>query len=182
LNNQIISPGAQSLAGFYYMEKFNFKDEQDFQSVKSEAEVFYKSLGPIHCPYFNEGVIFNSKGWRHLGFRDENHIRPQADQYARLKLLKSVPEVIKSSHTIQGIWQTKVFEPLKTDITNSIWSKVLKNSCFYEFIAVLNLIRLKVIVKQIETGEKYFWSVIPYWGIDKHNGMRILHSGNLESE
>ena len=29
-------------------------------------------------------------------------------------------------------------------------------------------------------GQKYFWSVIPFWGIDKETSKRILYSGNLE--
>ncbi|MBI2046188.1 MAG: hypothetical protein HYT28_02115 [Parcubacteria group bacterium] len=54
----------------------------------------------------------------------------------------------------------------------------MKEVIFYEFIAVVDTIRAKVIVKQICGGEKHFWSVIPYWGINKNNSKRILHSGN----
>jgi len=37
-------------------------------------------------------------------------------------------------------------------------------------------------LKRIDNGEKFFWSIIPYWKIDSTNSRRILHSGDLESD
>ena len=54
----------------------------------------------------------------------------------------------------------------------------MKEMIFYEFIAVLENVRVKVIVKEILGGEKHFWSIIPFWGIDKASSKRILCSGN----
>ena len=87
--------------------------------------------------------------------------------------------MLKKSHTVQGIWETKKFEQQKT---NNRWENVLKTVRFFEFIAVLHNIRIKVIVKEVEGGEKHFWSVIPFWGIDKTNSKRVLHSGNPEHD
>jgi len=36
--------------------------------------------------------------------------------------------------------------------------------------------RFKIIVRQIEGGERHFWSIIPFW---KNNKELKLHSGNL---
>jgi hypothetical protein len=57
---------------------------------------------------------------------------------------------------------------------------VLKEVSFYEFIAVLENVRVKVIIKEVIGGEKHFWSIIPFWRIDKENSRRILFSGNPE--
>ncbi|MFH1472931.1 MAG: hypothetical protein ABIF06_00755 [bacterium] len=161
------------------MGKFNFKDGSDFEKVKSDAEACYSSLGFIYCPYFSEKISFNAKGLKHLKFKEEGKARSRKDQYARLKLISLAPRVLELSKTVQGIWETKKFEIQKT---HSRWEKVLKNVTFYEFIAVLDNIRLKVIVKQVYGGEKHFWSVIPFWKIDKENSKRILHSGNPEED
>ena len=161
------------------MGKFNFKDEADFLKVKEEAERLYATIGDVRCPYFNETVAFNAKGIRHLKFRSDQQARPREDQYSRLKLLHLVPEVLRLSRTVQGIWHTKRFEAQKT---HSRWEHILKSVSFYEFIAVLNGVRIKVIAKEVEGGEKHFWSVIPFWGIDKVNSKRILHSGNPEQD
>jgi hypothetical protein len=162
------------------MGNFNLKDGEDFQAVKNAGEVLYKSVSSVRCPYFNEDIIFNAKGWRHLTFKNDRQARLQSDQYARLKLFHLAPEVLKKSHTIQGVWKTRIFEQLKTNATNNLWAKILKDVCFYEFIAVLGSIRMKVIIKQIHGGEKHFWSVIPFWGVDKITSKRILHGGNPE--
>ncbi len=58
----------------------------------------------------------------------------------------------------------------------------MKEVVFYDFIAVIDNVRAKVIIKEVVGGEKYFWSIIPYWGIDKVGSKRILHTGNLDSD
>ena len=156
------------------MGKFNFKDEQDFERVRNDAEAFYAAVIKVRCPYFGEEIAFNAKGLRHLKFKSDHN-----DQYSRLKLIRYAPEVLRLSRTLQGMWSKKCFETQKT---NSRWEHVLKDVTFYEFIAVLDNIRIKIIVKEVTGGEKHFWSVIPHWGIDTTNSRRILHSGDPEHD
>ena len=160
------------------MGKFNFNQEE-FEKVKSEAEKFYQTLESVYCPYFAEKISFNAKGLRHLKFKSDQKARPQKDQYPRLKLLHYAPKILNASHTLQGIWETKQFEPNKT---SNQWQYIMKDVIFYEFIAVIDNIRAKVIVKEVSGGEKYFWSIIPYWAIDKIGSKRILYSGNPGSD
>jgi len=160
------------------MGEFNL-NEKDFDEVKKNAEHFYASIGEIYCPYLREKIPFNVKGLKHLKFKTDRRARLRNDQYARLKLLHLAPQILKESHTLQGVWKTKLFEMIKI---NSRWEHIMKEVTFYEFIAVLDSIRAKVIVKEIYGGEKHFWSVIPYWGIDKKNRKRILHSGDPEHD
>ncbi|MCX6764358.1 MAG: hypothetical protein NTU58_01485 [Candidatus Nealsonbacteria bacterium] len=159
------------------MGKFNFKNEDDFQKIKSEAEEFYGTINDIYCPYLKEKIAFNVKGLKHLKFISDRQARPRKDQYSRLKLIRFAPEVLKLSHTLQGIWRIKRFESQKT---NSRWEQVLKDVIYYEFIAVIENIRIKVIIKEVLGGEKHFWSIIPFWGIDKMTSKRILHGGDPE--
>ncbi len=147
--------------------------------MKTKAEAFYTLIGPVHCPYFGEKIAFNSKGIKHLKFKSDEVARPRQDQYSRLKLVHLAPEVLKQSRTLQGIWHTKRFEMQKT---HSRWERVLKEVSFWEFIAVLNNVRLKVIIKQVVGGEKHFWSVIPAWRINKETSSRILHTGDPEND
>jgi len=156
------------------MGKFNF-NQIEFEKVKNNAEKLYKTFNLVYCPYFAEKISFNAKGLRHLKFKSDQQARSNKDQYARLKLLYLSPQVLSKSHTLQGIWKTKRLESQKT---GGGWKYLAKEVIFYEFIAVLENIRVKVIVKEIIGGEKHFWSVIPYWNIDKIGSKRILHSGN----
>lgn len=161
------------------MGRFNFKSEDDFMEVKKRAEALYQTFGEVPCPYFGENIAFNAKGIRHLKFKSDQQARPKTDQYSRLKLIHFAPEVLKKSRTLQGIWETKRFEVQKT---NSRWEHVMKDVTFYEFIAVLDSVRVKVIIKQVQGGEKHFWSIIPYWGIDAAKSKRILYSGDPEHD
>lgn len=161
------------------MGRFNFKDEQDFDEVSKNAEAFYASVSDVYCPYFCQEIPFNAKGLKHLKFKSDQIARSRTEQYARLKLVHIAPEVLKLSHTVQGVWQTRKLEMQKT---NNRWEHRMKETVFYEFIAVLHNVRVKVIVKEVSGGEKHFWSIIPYWRVDAENSRRILHSGDPEKD
>ncbi len=156
---------------------------EKFNEIKHEAEDFYNSIRSIHCPYFKEEVSFNSKGLDHLIFKSWNKTRPATDQYTRFRHLKLAPEIIRQSKTLQGLWSTQKFERIKKKTGG--WEQVLKVTTYYEFIAVMeshgSKVRVKVIVKQIAGGEKFFLSIIPFWGSNK-KGERIMHSGDPEND
>ena len=154
-----------------------------FDELKRRAEEFYKGLGEVHCPYLKEKITFNAKGLEHLKFNSKNHARPLADQRTRLRLIHLAPEVIKSSHTIQGLSHARVFEYIRS---NARTECVLKDVTYYEFIAIVEdrqeKKRIRVVIKQIENGPKYFWSVIPFWKMDKDKRERKMGSGHLETD
>ena len=57
----------------------------------------------------------------------------------------------------------------------------MKSAAYYEFVAVINGYRVRVILKEVEGGDgKYFWSIIPFWKMDKITGKRIMCSGKPE--
>jgi hypothetical protein len=137
----------------------------------------------VRCPFFQSDVHFNTKGWEHLIFKEWNKTRPIGDQYSRLRHIKLAPEVISNSKTLQGIWTTQKFERVKKK--DGAWQKVLKLTTYYEFIAVMeshgSKVRVKVIAKQVDGGERYFFSIIPFWGTTKA-GERVMHSGNPKND
>jgi hypothetical protein len=96
----------------------------------------------------------------------------------RLKLLRLAAETIRNSKTLQGISEKKILVRKKR---NSRWEKALTDVTYYEFIAVIDHKRVKVIVKQIFGGEKFFWTLIPYWKMDGFH-RRVLHEGNPETD
>lgn len=52
-------------------------------------------------------------------------------------------------------------------------------------VAIINRHRIKIIIKEIQGGKKFFWSLIPFWKTrkDAMNGdKKILHEGDLEVE
>jgi len=143
-----------------------------------EKEKRYINLSAIYTAHlFNEQIVFNAKGLEHLKFKEKNHARSNADQHIRFKILKHAPEILKLSRTVQGVSEQKVFELNRSNQRNE---RILVDAMYYEFVAVIDHTRVCVVVKQVGTAQKYFWSVIPFWKINAINSKRKLHYGSPE--
>ena len=153
--------------------------KEKFIREKEKAEKFYKDLDSVWCPYFCEKVFFNAKGLEHIKFKRKNHARNSNDQFIRFRLLHLAFEILKLSKTVQGISDRKVFELLRTNNRNEY---KLVNARYFEFVAVIDNLRARIVVKQIENSPKYFWSIIPFWKMNKENGERKIHNGNPEED
>lgn len=156
---------------------------EKFNDVKRDAEDFYNKIESVTCPFFKEKVLFNSKGFDHLVFKTWNKSRPINDQFGRLRHIRLAPEILNQSRTLQGVWTTQKME--RTRKKDGKWQQIMKLVSYYEFIAVMeshgSKIIVKVIIKQVEGGEKFFLSLIPFWGSNK-KGERLLHSGDPEND
>jgi len=152
---------------------------ENFEEIKVKGEEFYKNIGDIYCPYFKEKISFNARGLEHLKFIRMEKTRLEKDQYMRFKLIHLAPKVLKLSNTIQGKLDMKKFERVRV---HSRTDNVLKLVTYYEFIALIKRDRVKIIVKQIDSGQKFFWSIIPFWGMNNQTQSRIFHEGEPEED
>ncbi len=150
-----------------------------FREVKEKGEELYKHIGEVYCPYFKEKVSFGAPGLEHLKFKRREKARVEKDQYMRFKLLHLAPEILRTSHTLQGILETKKFERVRM---HSRTETVLKLVSYFEFIAVIKRNRVRIVVKQIEQGQKFFWSIVPFWRMNEATISRILHEGQPEED
>lgn len=154
--------------------------DEKFTKIKEDAENFYDTLKNIRCPYLKDSVHFNTEGFQHLLFKDWNRPRTRFEQYTRLRLIKLAPEIIKISHTLQEYDERQLFVRQKI---NSRWEKRLKTIKYHVFVAIVDFVRLKIVVKEIEGGVKFFYSLYPSWKVEKDgngNNKKIFFSGNLE--
>lgn len=154
-----------------------------FEQLKKKAEEDYKKIDKIFCPYLKREVHFNVKGLDHIKMKDWNKTRLISDQYLRFKFLMLSPKIIEASHTLQEFWETKSFERQKI---NSRWEKRLVSVTYYGFVAIINKVRVKVIVKEIIGGQIFFWSIIPFWKHKKNpiteQIKKVFHEGDLETQ
>ena len=155
-----------------------FTGEQ-LKNIKDEGERLYKSLDHVYCPYFKEKISFGAQGLEHLKFKQRDKSRSDKDQYMRFKLLHLAPEILKLSHTIQGVLETNKFERIRM---HSRTETVLKPVTYYEFIAVIKRNRIRIIIKQIDNGQKFFWSIVPFWRMNIETMNRIFHEGVPEED
>ena len=159
-------------------------DDDKFVKVRQETEVYYQSVEPVWCPYFKTKVHFNSEGFEHLLFKSWNRTRKQVEQYIRLRLLPIAVKIIEKSHTLQEYDERQMFVRQKI---NSRWEQRAKLVRYYVFIAIdtAKNVRLKVVVKEIEGGEKFFWSLYPSWRVTTDTSgqqRKVFYSGNLETD
>jgi hypothetical protein len=150
---------------------------EEFENIKMKGEEIYKNINEVYCPYFKEKIAFNSEGLEHIKFKGREKPRLEQDQFMRYKLLHLAPEIIKLSSTIQGILETKKFERVRI---HNRTDTILKPVNYYEFIAVIKRNRVRVVIKQIDYGNKFFWSIIPYWQMNLETMTRLLHDGEPE--
>jgi hypothetical protein len=144
-----------------------------FNTIREKAEIDYKNIESVFCPYLKLEVAFNSKGLEHIKFKDRNKSRIREDQYIRLKCLILSPRIIEESHTLQGYQQRNEF----VEIKEKKWTHKLKTVNYFEFIAVIRReTRVRVIVREIEGGKPHFWSIIPFWKVD-NSGIKHIHNG-----
>lgn len=155
------------------MTRLAFTDDE-FNHVLSRAQEFYATLGKVRCPYFRGDIRFNPAGLEHLRRKSWNRGRSRPDQFMRLKFLRMAPTILSLSSTVQGICHTQ--ERLRRH-RHGRWEELFSPVTFYEFVAVHENRRFKVIVKQGSGGELIFWSLIPFWR-QSEQGNRLLHDGN----
>lgn len=150
-----------------------------FEKTKEKAEALYRTFGSVNCPYLKAKVRFDTNGLAHIKFKSWGRPRSRFEQYIRLKLVHLAPEVLQQSHTVQGIWNTTHWERQKK---YGRWEKIPKPVTYYEFVAVVGKVRVKVIVKMITGGEPHLWSIIPFWRMNEVTKQRKLYEGNLETD
>lgn len=154
--------------------------QQDvFDKVRVKAETFYTALNPVYCPYLKNNIQFNVKGLDHIKFKGWNKPRVLFDQFQRLKIITTIPVILTASHTVQGKWNRKEWERQKK---HGKWQKSLKEVNYYEFVAVIENVRAKVIVKEIVGNPPFFWSVTPFWKMNEVTNSRILHDADIAND
>jgi hypothetical protein len=154
-----------------------------FKKIKEESTENYYRIGEVHCPYLNKNISFNRKGIEHISMKDWNRARLISDQYLRFKFLKFVQQIINSSHTLQEYNTKKSFERTRV---NARWEYRAVETRYYGFVAILKNVRIKIVVKDINQKQPYFWSVIPFWKQknDPFTGslQKVFCDGDLETQ
>lgn len=133
----------------------------DHDALRTSAEKMYKNIGSVYCPYFKADVTFGAEGFEHLLFKTRRHPRDDLDRVMRLKFLHYAPEIVKITRTLQGVREGMSFERIRRSKRNET---VLVRVTYYEFIAIFSGRRFKVVIKQIENGQRFFWSFMPLFG------------------
>lgn len=119
------------------------------QLLKDKAKKFFQVTGALDCPAFTgEKIFFNAKGIQHLFYKGP---RSKRDLKRIAKNIELLPQAVKL---------LKLMPIPQEEDTYTAHEKKYK---FWAFEGVIDNRRIKVIIRQVGTGKKHFYSVIPAW-------------------
>lgn len=104
----------------------------------------YKRIGSVACPYFRgEKVYFTRSGFNHL-LRKGKQTRISSEQIERLHLIQYCKKILESEQAL-------------VEYRSSIRPNTIAQ--FWGFAARLDKLHIKLVVRQIDTGRKHFFSI-----------------------
>lgn len=148
----------------------------EFRLLKKNVEENYKKITSIDNPALKTKIFFNSNGLHHLKYDNNRSERSKIIQKNKFMFFNDAVIIIKKSSTIQEY---------RRSVSLLKETKELKMVEFFAFWAIINFtkkIRIKVVIRRIggENGKFHFWSVMPFWQLDKNR--RIISSKDIKNE
>jgi len=127
----------------------------------AKAEILYKDVKYVFCPYLKKNVSFSSDGFHHLRYNGSGSEREKVSQMNKFALLPKAIEIISKSGTLQQYRKQWGAVGRKR---NSDGSRPMKEMEYFAFEGILgtgaNMLRVKAIVRRTGNGEPHFWSVM----------------------
>ncbi len=125
------------------------------EGTRGETKLLYANIGRIWCPALSDYVALNSIGFQHL-IRKHGALRLKSEQTRRFGLIPLAIAIIKNP-------EAKIFHEKRTaDHRTYHHGKrklVSKNADFWVFFGKQDDRPVKVVIRQLENGEKHFFSV-----------------------
>ncbi|MDO8579599.1 MAG: hypothetical protein Q7R72_01875 [bacterium] len=118
----------------------------DQKHILLKYKLFYQNIGSIKCPYFdNEPIFFNRKGLNHV-MRTGRELREFNARIERLSLLVYCKRILTKNYN---------------DVEYRLMTKGNTSAGFWGFTANIDGVCMKLIVRQIGSGQKHFFSIFP---------------------
>lgn len=132
-------------------------EKPEYEQLKLKAKKTYSKIGRIHSPALNgEYVAFTNKGFTHL-IRKGRNPRPRKEQARRFLLIPYAEQIIKNPRAtiLYRSSETKYY-------INRHGQKILTSSIahFWTFVENINGTKIKVVVRQLNLGQKHFFSIM----------------------
>ena len=148
------------------------QDISNYQSMRETAESLYKTMGHVRCPALDDVVHFNAEGFNHLIYKGDRKERNKIDQITKFKLLSKAKTIIEISSTYQEYDESMMQVKKKRRKKIVIEPATVK---YWGFVAIIQGIRVKTIVRRIGNGQKHFWSVIPAWSKSQYRDITFIN-------
>lgn len=128
-----------------------------YEKSKRKAKLIYSRIGRIPSPALNgEYVAFNNEGFNHL-VRKGRIPRTRNEQKRRFILLPYAEQIIKNPKATILYRSNEI-----KYYSNRHGEKILLTSTayFWTFVQTVNNCQIKVVVRQLDKGQKHFFSIM----------------------
>src|SRR3989344_1090358 len=131
--------------------------ERDYQHRRDRARKLYEAIGSVRCPYLDEAVSFNAKGWHHLRYSAGNE-RSKEAQKLKFSLLPAARRIVQRSGTVQEYRRQNI--PMGPE-------RRIQQVEYWGFVALAGgtngkeRIRVRVVARREGNGSPIFWSIMP---------------------
>ena len=147
-------------------------DISNYEKLREDAHNFYRKIGAIRCPAFNNELIyFTAEGFNHLIYKGNRKERDKNVQIMKFKLLQKAKVVIEISTTYQEYDESLI------SIRKRRFKRVVEETVivrYWGIVAIIQNSRVKIIVRQMGNGQKHFLSVIPAWKTSQYRDVKLV--------
>ena len=148
------------------------EDLSNYQKLRSDALIYYNTIGTVFSPAFNTKVTFPAEGFNHIIFTDPRSERERSSQIARFKLLPLAKKLVELSTTYQEIEESIQEFTIKRRKKKIKASRLVR---YWGVIAIIDNQKIKVILRKVgDNGNLHFWSIVPAWTTNKYRDAKFI--------
>lgn len=143
----------------------------DYDKIREEASILYRSFVSVECPAFGQNVLFTSEGFNHLIYSRPKKMRDKRVQILRFDMLEKAKHIIETSTTFQEYDEEIIYKKVNR---NGTWISMNVVVRCWGFVAIVRRFRVKVVVTQEGNGAIKFLSVAPAWFTKQYRDIKMI--------
>lgn len=146
---------------------------KDYEEIRRNASILYKSFVSVESPALGRRVFFNSEGFNHLIYSVPKKMRDKRVQILRFDMLEKAKIILETSTTYQEYDEEMVSKKVNR---RGSWIAVNIFVQSWGFVAIVQKFRVRVVVTQEGNGSIRFLSVIPAWFTKQYRDIKIIQT------
>lgn len=146
---------------------------KNYSEIKKESKELYDSFCKIFSPAIGSHVHFTSNGFNHLVYKNAKKKRDKKTQILRFDLLKKAKYIIEVSTTFQELEEDFEYTRVNRHGKYVSMNLIVRH---WAFVAIVDNLRVKVVLRQVGNGKVEFFSVIPGWKLRQYRDIKIINN------
>ncbi len=146
---------------------------KDYLKIRESAHKLYAGFGKVYCPALGADIHFTSEGFNHLIYERAKKERDKRTQILRFDMLEKAKFILKTITMYQEYEENIEYRKVNRQGKYIGMNVVVR--C-WGFVAIVQKLRVKVVVIQVGNGKMEFQSVIPAWFIKHYRQIKLIQN------